>query len=203
MTAGTAANQSPSPASGGAGTAPPDSGFTSSGRAPDTGASAGTDQTKNQTNNKTNHRQRPPRGGLHAIQEAGRHFAKVRHGMSWYAAVHADRARVAIGDLIHRTLLGLLAGLLVTVVLCLAAARLLTGVAGAITAALDGSVWQGNLLTGALTLLTVSAGLYTATWIYRSRRWRALQRRHEGFRERNRELTATTAAKGDRDAPRN
>lgn len=143
----------------------------------------------------------PPKNAFEqAWRSAGRRLPELRNELSWYAAVQADRARLAVGGVVRRIVLGVLLGLVGAAWFGIAAARLLEGIAGGLATALDGNLWLANVVSGATALLVLLGG---AAWFERhrrNRRMQALQQRHARFEARDRALTAANCAQANHHA---
>lgn len=146
---------------------------------------------------------RPSGGLLHAWRIAGRRLPELRNELSWLAAVQADRARLAVAAVVRRLIFHVLVALTGAAVFAIAAAKLLEGVAGGVAQALGGSVWLANLLTGLVALIGVLLGVVGFERSRSARRLRDLQRRHAHFADRDRALSAATAAAACEHAARN
>jgi hypothetical protein len=66
----------------------------------------------------------------------------------------------------------------VSAVFVLAAWRVLAGMAGGLTVALDGNAWLGDLILGTAVLALLSVYVLVVAKVDAKRRWRRLERRY-------------------------
>lgn len=147
-------------------------------------------------------RRRRPRGpspwlqirrGLAALRTQ---LPEMWQDISCLLSVQVDRARLFGNRLATRAIVGLLGAVVLVAVLVTAATVFVLGIAGGVTAALQGKVWLADLITGAGVLLLVGAALAVALAAARKKRLRALHRRYRAHDIRD-EMAADSAAEHD------
>lgn len=149
-------------------------------------------------------RQRSAGASWTALERAWRAFGKripeMRSDLNCYAAVQADRARLAGAQVVGRVILAVFLLTATGGVFCIGTSLVIGGIAGGLASALHGNVWLANLITGAAALLLLGAVIAICVRAERNRRLRRLQRRYERHEARHRAMPA--AAEASRHAER-
>ncbi len=114
-----------------------------------------------------------------AWRAIGERVPELGADVSRYAAVQADRARLAISQVVTRAVTGILLMIAFGAFFATAASLLIVGIAGGVAQALDGNVWLANLITGTATLSLLSGAILVGVQVHRGNRLRRLQRRYE------------------------
>lgn len=121
-----------------------------------------------------------------ALGAVGKRLPEMREDLACYAAVQADRARLALSHTTSRVISGILQIVAVATIFATAISLLIIGVAGGVRAALDGNAWLANLITGAAALIALCGTIFAVIRGRHRRRWRELQRRYRSHEARDR-----------------
>ena len=123
----------------------------------------------------------PPEGSL---GDLGLRVREIVAFASHYLAAQLDRIKLTAINIAMFVVLGLIGAIVGLAVVFTAAALLVTGVAGAISALLGGRTWAGDLITAVLILGTLVIGTVVAFKVVAKRSRKGLvaaydQRKHE------------------------
>ena len=126
-----------------------------------------------------------------AWRAVGTRIPEMRDDLSCYAAVQADRVRLAASQIVTRVVFGLLLVIAAAVVFANAVSLVIVGTAGGVASALDGNVWLANLITGAAALVVLLLAIALSVRVRSSKRRRRLERRYQRHEARQRAVSPT------------
>lgn len=95
-----------------------------------------------------------------AISEAARRFAELREYLAYFLSLRIDRLRVTVRRTVILAVLGIVALIVGAAVVATGSVLLCIGLAEALSAAMGGRAWAGNLLVGAVVLLSLGIGCW-------------------------------------------
>lgn len=142
----------------------------------------------------TGNRRRRRQADLHwaAMQRAlgafGKRLPELREDLSCYAAVQADRARLAASNVTSSLVSGILQIVAIAAIFATAASLLIVGIAGGLASALHGNLWLADLITGAAALLALGSAIAITVGRRKRTRMRLLQRRYRDHEARDRAM---------------
>lgn len=123
-----------------------------------------------------------------AWRSAGKRVPEMSDDLRCYAAVQADRARLAVSQVGTRVVSGMLRVIALAVVLATGTWLVIVGIAGGVASALGGNVWLANLVTGMAALVLLLAAIVISGRVRRSQRLRRLTRRYARHEARQRSM---------------
>ncbi len=109
----------------------------------------------------------------------GRRLPELRDDLNCYVGAQTDRVRLAGSQWATRVATAVVHTVVGLTVLATGAVLVILGVAGGIATALDGKVWLANIITGAATLLVLTAVTAVRAEFLRKGRLRLLKQRYE------------------------
>jgi hypothetical protein len=124
-----------------------------------------------------------------ALGALGTRLPEMREDLSCYAAVQADRARLAASHVGTRAVSSILQVVAVAAIFATSASLLLLGIAGGLASVLRGNIWLANPITGSSALIALGSVIAITIASRKRARLRELQDRYRAYEARSRATT--------------
>lgn len=126
-----------------------------------------------------------------AWRAVGKRVPEMRDDLSCLAAVQADRARLAVRQIVTRMMSTILLVIAMAAVFATAASLVIVGISGGVASVLHGNIWLANIITGMAALILLFGALAISVRVRRRRRLHRLRRRYERYDARQRSTVQT------------